>query len=59
MKAEGLLQGLVYSNPKPLVHPIGCFNEATVVIEGVNTTTLIDTGAQVATINEGLCWNQG
>ena len=39
----------VYHNPDPLVRHTGHSNEATIVIERVMTTALVDTGSQVST----------
>ena len=37
----------VCHNPDPLVRLIGCLNEATIIVEGVEMTALVDTRAQV------------
>ena len=39
-----------YSNPDPLVHLIGETNEAQILVDGVECTALIDSGAQVSTV---------
>ena len=43
-----------YLNPDPWVRLIGDTNETKVVLEGVNCTSLIDSGAQVSSITEQL-----
>ena len=59
MKTDGLLQGLTYHNPNPLACLTGFSNEAKVVIEGVETIAVTDTGAEVSTITEGFYWTCG
>ena len=44
-----------YHKPSPLVWLIGCANEAKVVLEGVETMALVDTGSKVSTLTEGFC----
>ena len=39
-----------YYNPDPLLHLIGEANEASVYVDGVECTALIDSGAQISTI---------
>ena len=43
-----------YLNPDPWVRLIGDTNETKVVLEGVNCTSLVDSGAQVSSITEQL-----
>ena len=48
-----------YLNPDPWVRLIGDTNETKVVLEGVNCTSLIDSGAQVSSITEQLAHTPG
>ena len=48
-----------YHNPSPLVWLIGHANEATVVLEGVKTVALGDTGSEISALMEGFCTEFG
>ena len=48
-----------YHSPGPLVHILGCANETRVVIEGVQMTTLMDTGSQISVLTKGFCTERG
>ena len=43
----------------PLMQLIGFYNEATVVVDGVQTMAIVDTGSQVSTLMEGFCLESG
>ena len=49
----------VYHNPDPLIWPLGCANEAVIVIEGVEMIALVDAGSQISTITERFCTEMG
>ena len=42
-----------YHNTSSLVWLIGYYNQATVVVKGVEMMALVDTGSQVSTLTEG------
>ena len=44
-----------YHNPSPLIQLIGCANEVTVVVEGMEMMTLVDTGSQISALTVGFC----
>ena len=44
-----------FLNPDPIVHLVGCSNEAPVVVDGQETTALIDLGTQVSNISAQFC----
>ena len=44
-----------FLNPDPVVHLVGCANEAPVVIDGCEVAALIDSGTQVLNIGMQLC----
>ena len=39
--------------PEPLACLLGCVNETRVVVEGVETTALVDTRSKMSTLTEG------
>ena len=48
-----------YHNPSPLVWLSGHANKATVVVEGVETMALVDTGSQISALTKGFCLEYG
>ena len=40
-----------FLNPDPIVHLVGCSNEALVIVDGWETATLIDLGAQISSVS--------
>ena len=48
-----------FLNPNPVVQLVGCTNEAPVVMDGHEVTTLVDLGAQVSNISAQLCKELG
>ena len=46
---------VLFLNPDPIVHLVGCSNEAPVVVDRQKVTALIDSGAQVSSINAQFC----
>ena len=48
-----------YYNPDPVARMFGRANEATVEVNGVTTTCLVDTGATVTIVNAGFCEQLG
>ena len=44
-----------FLNPDPVVHLVGCSNEAPVIVDGQRMTVLIDSGAQVSSISSQFC----
>ena len=46
---------LLFLNPNLIAHLVGCSNEAIVIVDGQETTTLIDSGAQVSSVSAKLC----
>ena len=58
-KKSKLPPGPQYYNPDPVARMFGRANEATVKVNGVPTTCLVDTGATVTTINAQYCQDMG
>ena len=54
-KGQKGIAPILFLNPDPVVHLVGCANEALVVIDGCKVTALIDLGAQVLSISGQLC----
>ena len=48
---------VLFLNPDPIAHLVGHSNEAPVVVDGQETTALIDSGAQVSSISVQFCKN--
>ena len=46
---------ILFLNPDPVVHLVGCTNEMPVVIDGCEVAALIDLGVQVSNISMQLC----
>ena len=46
-----------FLNPDPIVHLVGCSNEAPVIVDGQEMTALIDSGAHVSSISFRFCGN--
>ena len=44
-----------FLNPDPITQLVGCSNEAPVIIDGQETTVLIDLGAQVSSVSSHFC----
>ena len=44
-----------FLNPDLIVHLVGSSNEAPVIVDGLETTTLIDLGAQVSSVSAKFC----
>ena len=54
-KGQQQVTPIPFLNPDPIAHLIGCCNEAPVIIDGQEVTALIDSGAQVSSINAQFC----
>ena len=54
-KGQQQVTPIPFLNPDPIAHPLGCSNEAPVVIDRQEVTTLIDLGAQVLSISAQFC----
>ena len=48
-----------YNSPSSMVWLFGYANEAMVVVEGVETMALVDTGSQISALSEGFCTEFG
>ena len=48
-----------YHSLYPLVHLLEHANETRVVLEGLETTALVDTGSQISALTEGFCTEMG
>ena len=48
-----------YYGPDPLVCLLGHVQEIRLVVEGVETTVLVDTGSQISALTEGFCTEKG
>ena len=48
-----------YHSPDPLTHLLRCANETRVVVEGVETAALVDTGSQISALTERFCTDMG
>ena len=44
-----------FLNPDPVTHLVGCSNKAPVIVDGQETTTLIDLGTKVSSISSQFC----
>ena len=59
VKRRGWLEvtPVLFLNPDPIVHLVGCSNEALVIVDKLETTALIDSIAQVSSISTKFCEN--
>ena len=54
-KGQQHVTPVLFLNPDPIAHLVGCSNEAPVIINGQEVTALIDLGAQVLSISVQFC----